>query len=211
VRKVMAAVAVLVLVGCGSSSAAALGPADVVVTSSDVPKGLVRCDGSGSIDTFLNAIKTSDPTTYKSTKGEWDDAKSKGAIAAQFVFYADSKDHCATIQNSKSNDLAGATYAVVINIVIQFKDEKSAQQGYTNESIFGFSESTLSTAAGAAVVKGTATGLTANSVALTVAIGTQSVYVAVWQNKAFMSILAVLNVDLAQSKKVATTVNGRIH
>lgn len=63
----------------------------------------------------------------------------------------------------------------------------------------------------AGVVKGTDTGLSKNSVALTLAIGNQSFYVAVWQNKAFMVILAVINVDTAQSKKIATNVNGRIH
>lgn len=45
---------------------------------------------------------------------------------------------------------------------------------------------------------------------LSAAIAGQSYYIAVWQNKAFMVILAVLNVDSATSKKVATAENGRI-
>jgi hypothetical protein len=210
VRALLAAVAVLALVACGSSQAAT-GPADVVVQSKDVSSKLTRCDGSGDINTFLNAIKDRDPSTYDQTKTEWDDAKSHGATGAQVVFYADSKDHCANIQNSKNNDLGSASYPVVINFVIQFKDESTAKDGYTNQSIFGFSESTLSSGAGAGVVKGKDTGLTDNSIALTVAIGNQSFYVAVWQNKAFMVILGALNIGLDDSKKLATTVNGRIN
>ena len=209
-RRWLALLTILMVAACGSSSSTGVGPADVAVQSVDLPKGLVRCDGSGDIDSFLNAAKTKDPTTYQSTKAEWDAAKSHGATKAQVTFYADSKEHCAAIQNAGNSDLASANYPVVINFVIQFKDETTAAKGYTTESIFGFSESTISAGNPAGVTKGTNTGLTKNSIALTVALGNQSFYVAVWQNKAYMIILGVLNVDLAQSKKIATNENSRI-
>jgi len=210
VRHVLAFAAIAALAACNAPSAAAFGPSDVAVQSSDVPKGVQKCDGSGSIDTFLTAIKTKDPKNYQSTNDEWTKAKSDGATGAAVVFYTDSKAHCDAITNSQNSNLASAAYPVVLNFVIQFKDEKSAEQGYTTESIFGFSESSLTSSGVAGVVKGTETGLSKNSVALTLAIGNQSFYVAVWQNKAFMVILAVINVDIAQSKKIATNTNGRI-
>jgi hypothetical protein len=206
----VAVLAILIVAACGSSGSSGVGPADVAVQSADLPKGLQRCDGSGDIDSFLNTAKTKDPATYKSTKAEWDSAKTHGATKAQVTFYTDSKDHCAAIQNAGNTDLAQATYPVVINFVIQFKDEGTAAKGYTTESIFGFSESTISAGNPAGVTKGTNTGLTKNSIALTVALGNQSFYVAVWQNRAYMIILGVLNVDLAQSKKIATNENSRI-
>ena len=210
-RHFLALAAIAVLAACNAPGAVApLGPSDVAVQSSDVPKGVIKCDGSGSIDTFLNTIKTKDPSSYKSTSDEWDKAKADGATAAAVVFYADSKTHCADITNSQNNNLSSAAYPVILNFVIQFKDDKSAVQGYTSESIFGFSESSLTTSGVTGVVKGTKTGLTENSAALTLAIGNQSFYVAVWQNKAFMVILAVINVDTTQSKKIATNENGRI-
>ena len=207
-RRFAAVLAVVVLTACGASTST--GPADVAVQTKDVPNTLTRCPGSGDIDGFLSSIKTSDPTTYDQTNTEWNDAKSHGATSAQVVFYADSKDHCANIQNSGNNDLGSATYPVVINFVIKFKDEATAKDGYTNQSIFGFSESSLSSGGGAGVVKGKDTGLTDNSVALTVAIGSQSFYVAVWQNKSYMVILGVLNIGLDSSKKLASTLNVRI-
>ena len=208
-RTWIAIASLLLVAACSSPNAAGVGPADVAVQSSDLPKSMVKCDASGDIDSFLNAVKAKDPTTYQSTKSEWDAAKTHGATSAVVVFYSDKTADCASIQDAGNSNLGSATYPLVINFVIQFKDEASAAKGYTTESIFGFSESSIA-AGGAGVIKGTDTGLTANSIALTIAIGTQSFYVAVWQNKSFMVILGVLNIDLAASKKIATNENSRI-
>jgi hypothetical protein len=54
------------------------------------------------------------------------------------------------------------------------------------------------------------TGLTDNSIVLSTSVQNQSFYIAVWQNKAFMVFLAILNMDPAASKKVATSENSRI-
>jgi len=167
-----------------------------------------KCDLTGDIDSFLNKSKTKDPNTYASTKSEWDAAQKAGATAAYAAFYTDSAPHCVTV-GSNTADISTATYKLVVNFVIQFKDEASASKGYTTESIFGFSAAQLKTG-GAPVVEGTNTGLTPNSIVLSISISTQSFYVAVWQNKAFMVILAVLNIDSAASKKVALAENGRI-
>jgi len=182
----------------------------VAVQSGDLPKGVQKCSASGDIDSFLNAVKSKDPSTYTSTKSEWDKAKSHGATAAEVVFYTDSKAHCDSITNSQNSDLAAAAYPIVINFVIKFKDQASAEKGYTTESIFGFSESTITSTAAAGVTKGTATGLGTNSVTLLIAIANQSFFVAVWQNKTFMVILAVINIDTAQAKKIASNENSRI-
>src|SRR5216684_2388535 len=206
-RRWIAIASLLVVVACGGSNVTGVGPADVAVQSSDLPKNMVKCDGSGDIDTFLNSMKTKDPTTYQSTKAEWDAAKTHGATSAVVVFYSDKTADCASIQNAGNSNLASATYPLVINFVIQFKDQASAEKGYTTESIFGFSESTITSTAAAGVTKGTATGLGTNSVTLLIAIANQSFFVAVWQNKTFMVILAVINIDTAQSKKIASNEN----
>ena len=207
----MAAAALLLMAACGSNNASATsGPADVAVKPTDLPKGMIQCDGSGTIDTFLNAVKTKDPTTYTSTKAEWDSAKTHGATSAYVVFYSDTKAHCATIQSSSNTDLGSANFPLVVNFVIQFKDEAAAATGYTTESIFGFSQATITSSA-TGVIKGVDTGLGKNSVVLIIAIASQSFYVADWQNKSYLVILGVINIDTTQSKKVATNVNGRIY
>jgi len=210
-RSIAGLALIVMAVACGGSpSGSASGPtaSSVSVQQGDLPSGMNKCDLSGDIDSFLNKSKTKDPNTYTSTKSEWDAAKQQGATAAYAAFFADSTAHCTSIE-SNSSDISTATYKLVVNFVIQFKDEASASKGYTSESIFGFSASSLKSG-GAPVVEGTATGLTANSIVLSISISNQSFYVAVWQNKAFMVILAVLNIDTATSKKVAVAENSRI-
>jgi hypothetical protein len=211
-QRSIAGLAVMVMVfACGGTPAAtSSGPtaSSVSVQPGDVPTDMHKCDLSGDIDSFLNKSKTKDPNTYTSTKSEWDAAQKQGATAAYAAFYADSTAHCTSIE-SNSSDISAATYKLVVNFVVQFKDEASASKGYTSESIFGFSASSLKSG-GAPVVEGTKTGLTANSIVLSIAVASQSFYVAVWQNKAFMVILAVLNIDTATSKKAALAENSRI-
>ena len=211
-QRSIAGLAVMVMVfACGGSPSATItGPtaASVAVQPGDVPSDMHKCDLSGDIDSFLNKSKTKDPNTYTSTKSEWDAAQKAGATAAYAAFYADSTAHCASIE-SNSSDISTATYKLVVNFVIQFKDEASASKGYTTESIFGFSASQLKTG-GAPVVEGAKTGLTANSIVLSISVSNQSFYVAVWQNKAFMVILAILNIDTVTCKKVAVAENSRI-
>ena len=143
-RSIAGVAATLLLVACGGNPIAASGPtaAAIAVQPADLPSDMHKCDLSGDIDSFLNKSKTKDPNTYTSTKTEWDSAKQKGATAAYTAFYTDSTAHCTTIE-SNSSDISSATYKLVVNFVIQFKDESSASKGYTSESIFGFSASSL--------------------------------------------------------------------
>ena len=120
--------------------------------------------------------------------------------------YSDSQTRCAAIKDP-STDVGTATYKLVVNFVVQFKDEKTAADAYTNKSIFGFSPAQLRSAP---TIEGSKTGLTANSIVLNQSIASQSFYIAEWQNKAFMVILAVLNIDPEASKKVSTAENSRI-
>lgn len=169
---------------------------------------MVRCDVSGDIDSFLNKIKTTSASTYQTTKAEWDAAKKNGAIAAQVTFFTDTPANCKAV-GSNTSGVSSATYKLVVNFVFQFKDAATAAKGYTTQKIFGFSQAQLQ-AAGSAATIGAQTGLGVNSVTLSVSISNQSFYIAVWQKKAFMVVLAILNTDTTISQKVAVAENGRI-
>src|SRR5712692_749076 len=212
-RSSLAAVAVIAAVaGCGPSSLTILGPnpASIAVQPADVPSTLQKCPGSGSMDTFLNAIKAQDQAKYASTKQQWDQAKKDGATSAEVVFYTDSKAHCDSIMKSASPTITPGPYPLVINFVLQFKDEPSATKGYTSDTIFGFDQATLK-GVGTGLSQGKGTGLGPNSTAISAAFGGVSFYIAVWQNKAFMVILAIINLAPATGSKIALKVNGRIH
>jgi len=203
------------VVACALSVVACAGPSNagqgttvsfVAVQPTDLPGGMVRCNLSGNIEDFIKAEQSPDPNTSKSVAGYWQDAQTSGAKAAYTAIYSDSQTRCAAIKDP-STDVGTATYKLVVNFVVQFKDEKTAADAYTNKSIFGFSPAQLRSAP---TIEGSKTGLTANSIVLNQSIASQSFYIAEWQNKAFMVILAVLNIDPEASKKVSTAENSRI-
>src|SRR2546430_3994526 len=145
-------IASLAVSGCGGSSPLAQGPtpSSVAVQQTDLPSGMVKCDLTGDIDSFLNKEKTADPSTYQSTKTEWDDAKSKGASAAYTAFYTDSADHCAAIK-TKGADIGSAPCKLGLHFVVQFKDDTRAAQGYTSGKPFTISPPELGSTRQAAV------------------------------------------------------------
>ena len=208
-RSLTSLLAVLMLAACASQPASSPpSAASVAVQPSDLPNTMHRCSVSGDINSYIDNLKTKDPATYTSTKNEWTDAQSKGATAAQVVFYTDSDANCASVASTVAN-LSGASYPLVVNFSVQFKDEASAASGYTNGQIFGIDRTTLK-ANGAPVVEGTKTGLGPNSIVLSATVLSQAFYIAVWQNKAFMVILGIINLDPASGQKVAAAENKRI-
>lgn len=204
------AVALFAVFACGGTSPLPQGPtvASVSVQPNDLPKGMVKCSLSGDINHFIAAEQTPDPSTSKSMSTYWQDAQKAGATQAYASIYTDSNANCSTLK-SPNADISTAQYKLVVNFTVQYKDTKSAAAAYTNGSIFGFSPSQLKTA-GASVLEGTQTGLSDHSIVLNTSIPPQSFYIAVWQNKAFLVILAVLNVDSTASKNVALAQNSRI-
>lgn len=203
-------IVLITLVACGGSSAPS-GPtaSSVAVQQSDLPGGMTRCDLTGDIDNFIAREQTPDPQAAKTIADDWQQAKKDGATTAYAALYTDSSAHCDAIKGSGA-DLGAATYKLVVNFAVQYKDEKSATDAYKGQSpILGFNPNELRTGGGG-VVEGTKTGLTENSIALTQPAGNQLFYIAMWQNKSFLVILAVLNVDANAAKGVAVKENSRI-
>ena len=208
-RRLMLLLLIGVVAACGGSSSGPSGPtaASVAAQSGDVPNGMVKCSLSGDIQTFIHNEQSPDPSTSKTAANQWTDLQKSGATSAYVAIYTDSKSHCGDFASART-DPAAATYKLVVNFVVQFKDEKSAASAYANGSVFGVSAPSLH--ASAQAIEGTKTGLSANSVVVSQAIANQSFYIALWQNKSFAVFLAVVNLDPTASKKVATSENGRI-
>ena len=195
---------------CGSSSAPA-GPSagTIAVQPSDLPKGMTKCDLTGDIERFIAGEQAPDPQAAKTISDDWRQAKKDGATAAYAALYTDSAAHCDAIKASGA-DLGAATYKLVTNFVVQYNDEKTAANVYKGQQpILGFNPNELRTG-GSGVVEGTKSGLSENSIALTQPVGNQLFYIAMWQNKQFVVILAILNVDANAAKNAAVRENGRI-
>ena len=201
--------AVLVLAACGGSTTAQ-GPttASVAVQSGDLPKGMTRCDLTGDIGSFISREATPDPGTSKSASASWQDAQKNGATSAYTAVYADNTNHCAAIKSS-STDISATSYPLIINFVVKYKDDTSAAKAYSGETVFDFSSAKLRTG-GQPVIEGTKTGLTQNSIVLNTSVLGQTFYIAFWQDRSFLVILYVINMDATSGKKIAAGVNGRI-
>lgn len=212
-KSIAVLLALIGITACGGSAApqTPTGPttASVAAQPADLPSGMVRCDLSGDVNKYISAEEGTDPKTARATRAEWEDAQKAGASAAYATFFSDSAAQCAALR-SPSTDISATTHPLVLNFVIQFKDEKSAEQGYkSDKKIFGFSTAQLRNSP-QPVLEGSKTGLTSNSIVLTTRLSDQTFYIAMWQNKTFMVFLAIVNMDQAASSKVAASENSRI-
>lgn len=209
-RPVLAIAVLIAIVACGGSSPAPQGPtvASVSVQQTDLSKGMVKCSLTGDIQHYISALQTPSPSTSKSMSSYWQDAQRAGATHAFTAIYTNSDANCSALK-SPDTDISTAQYPLVVNFTVQYKDAKSAANAYTNGNVFGFSPAQLKTG-GASVLEGTSTGLTQNSIVLNTTIPPQSFYIAEWQNKTFVVILAILNLDAGTSKNVAVAQNSRI-
>jgi hypothetical protein len=129
-RRWIVLAALVAVSACNQSSAAVTGVADVAVQSGDLPKGVQRCSASGDIDSFLNAVKSKDPSTYSSTKSEWD--KANGRPSAEVVFTPQQGPLRLDTNSERRPGVCGVSHR---HQLASFKDQASAEQGYTTESI----------------------------------------------------------------------------
>lgn len=193
------------IAACGGStqSQQAAAVANAAMKAGDLPAGMVRCDLTGDMGSFLDKEKSADPATYATVKADWSAAQKDGATAAYAAFFTDTGSHCTGFNP------AVATYPAAVNFVLQFKDEATAADGYANGSFFHYSVADLKSG-GLPVIEGPATGLTANSIVRVAYLTTQTWYIAIWQSKSFLVILAILNVDSTAAQKAAASENSRI-
>jgi hypothetical protein len=167
----------------------------------------VRCGLSGDIQSFIQKEQSTNPTNARNVSDQWAQLEQAGAAQAYVAVYAHDADQCAAFETAAGNP-STATTSVVLNFVVQFKDEKKAADAFTGASVFTVSASELRSSHLA--VEGARTGLTASSIVISQAIANQTLYIAFWQNRAFVMDLVVENVDPATSQKIAVATNRRI-
>ncbi|HSS61584.1 MAG TPA: hypothetical protein VLK30_09035 [Candidatus Limnocylindrales bacterium] len=214
-RWLVAGACAIAVMACGSSgpSTAASTPKpqpaqSIAQNSADFPD-LLKCAESGSYDSYLLAEQSKSPDQYKTDKKTWDDLKAAGANDSFIAAYADSNTDC---NQFASSNLSGKVSYV---FAIRFKDKTSAAASYTTQQAqFHLTDSDVANlkALGGKVVQGSDTGLGANSttVSFSVAGAGVSLYIALWQTKAFEVAVLVYNLSPASGSAAATKINGRV-
>jgi hypothetical protein len=203
--------AMLTAAGCQPSNLAQIKPVtaeSVALQPTDV-SGMLRCDGSGDVNAVIQQEKTSNPYAYDENAPEWERWQVHGATQAYFVFYGKTRRDCATLSGSST----GAPGALMVGLVVKFKDEPSAVRIYgDNSTFFGFGPKDLTfiKLAGGRVTTGSVTGLGQESAVGRVSVVGATYYMAFWQRKRFDSFLIAYDVMSLDAERAVMNVNGRI-
>lgn len=212
-NRVTAVAFALLLAACGGSSGGGGGgtPAQTSAESvasnpSDFP-GMTKCPESGSWDNYLKAEQSADPTQYASDKTDWDNLKAAGANDSYIAVYADNSSSCGHFGTDTPSGKMVDLYAV------RFKDSPSASDNFkTSSKQFHLSDTDLQTiqSAGGKVGQGSATGLGANSIAVSLSVAGLSFYIAFWQKNKFEVAMIAYNIPTTDGEAAAKKVNDRI-
>jgi hypothetical protein len=207
------AVALLLLTACGGSGTGTGGgqqetSAKTVADNSGDFAGMQKCPESGTWDQYLEAQKQSDPSSYDTSKKQWDDLKKAGAVEGYVVSYAEKPSDCGSLAGSTPT-----TGKAVYVFAVRFKDEASAAASFKDSaSTFHLSDAEVANikSVGGTVAQGSSTGLGDNSTVVSASVTGFSVYVALWQKKKFLAAVIGLNLPAADGKAAAQRVDGRI-
>jgi hypothetical protein len=194
----------LALAGCSSGvggiTIGAPSPQSVALQAADLPSGLKACPGSGSIDSYLQAIRTKDPDSYSQVKDAWDEFQRAGADAAAITAYTEQPSACSGVLGAGQGRSAAS-------FVIRYQDSSAAVDAY-RKGILGFpNPATAQQTPGLTV--GDATGFGANSWVFNQTLQGRAAYIAFWQEKQFDILVFAADLDPADAEHAARSVDSR--
>ena len=204
-RRALSGLAVVLVVAClaaceVSSPVGPPNPDQVALKASDLPSGLKTCPGSGSIDSYLKAVRTSDPDSYASLSDAWAQFQKSGADSAAITAYADNLNNCSGLLGAGRGKSASS-------FVIRYKDEGSAVTAY-KRGILQFPTPNAEQQTPGLTV-GDATGLGTNSWVYDQSIGRVAAYIAFWQRGRFDLMVLCADLDPETAKRAVTAVDSR--
>ncbi|HEX6548577.1 MAG TPA: hypothetical protein VF134_07545 [Candidatus Dormibacteraeota bacterium] len=180
-----------------------IGPPDpqtVALQASDLPSGLHACPGSGSIDSYLQQIRSKDPDSYSSVKDAWDEFQRSGADAAAITAYTEQSSACGGVLGAGQGKSAAS-------FVIRYKDQSSAVAAY-RKGILGF-PNPASAQQTPGLTVGEATGFGPNSWVYNQTIQGRAAYIAFWEEKQFDILVFAADLDPGDATRAARAVDSR--
>lgn len=203
-RSLRALLAALLLLGLGACDVASPvgppGPDQVALKSSDLPSGLRTCPGSGSIDSYLKAVRTSDPDSYATLSDAWAQFQKAGADSAAITAYADDVANCSGLLGAGRGKSASS-------FVIRYRDEGSAATAYKRGILQFPTPNSEQQTPGLTI--GEATGLGANSWVFDQSIRGVAAYIAFWQRGRFDVMVLCADLDPETAKRAVAAVDSR--
>ncbi len=210
-RNVLGLLVVLTLVGCTtaahtnrvSAQSIALQPGDV--------SGLVKCAGSGDIQTVIGREKSNDQVAASQYAAEWEQWKTQGATEAYFAAYGQTSTDCDALSKIGTGAPTGG---LIAGLVVTFKDQAIAARTYRADSTllgFGPKDITFIQLVGGSVMTGTGTGLGPESVVGSGYVSGATYYFAFWQKKVADSFFIAYDMPSAVAEGATRRVNQRMN
>ena len=208
-RIVLGLLVVLTLAGCTtathtnsvSAQSIALQPGDV--------SGLVKCAGSGDIQTVIRREKSNDAASQYAA--EWEQWKTQGATEAYFAAYGQTSTDCDALSTIGTGAPTGG---LIAGLVVTFKDQAIAARTYRADSTllgFGPKDITFIQLVGGSVMTGTGTGLGPESVVGSGYVSGATYYFAFWQKKVVDSFFIAYDMPSAVAEGATRRVNQRMN
>jgi hypothetical protein len=157
----------------------------------------------------LSHEQSTDANAYRGASDSWNKLKAAGATEGYIAIWADKAAECDAINHESQT-----TGRVVDIAAIHFKDESTAVAAYKGKDAgLGIDVSALAKfqGMGGTAVQGQATGLGDNSIEAGILLSGQPLYAAYWQHSAFVIIVYGFDLPMTDGRKIAKTVNGRVH
>jgi hypothetical protein len=204
---------VVIACACGGASGPGPGPGPdtartIAFQQGDV-SGAQSCPGTGTWDQFLAHEQSTDASAYKGASDSWTKLKAAGATDGYIAIWADKPAECDAINHESLT-----TGRVVDIAAIHFKDESTAAAAYKGkDAALGIDVSALAKfqGMGGTAVQGQATGLGDNSIEAGILIGGQPLYAAYWEHGDFVIVVYGFSLPMTDGRKIASTVNTRVH
>jgi hypothetical protein len=203
----------IVLAGCSRGAGA---PKDKLVgapataqyaaaQSSDLPKGMSRCEYSAPIDDYIaNIVKMgakSDAVT-----GTWKQLQDAGAVEGYVAVYAEAPDACRSWVVNNAPDSRPTASRIVSTFVVRFRDAPAAEAAFRADI---FKQSQLKNAQGLRVLIGQATGLGPYAAVGADESSVPTAHQAVWQKVSFIVLFNGRNLTRAEFEAATSAENRR--
>jgi hypothetical protein len=198
----------LLLAACQSSTAAPTptptsalhnSAATAVIQQNEVPGGLTKCPGSGTIGGYLTAMQTVDATLATRLTDQWHELQAKGATSAAITLYSYDPTAC------NAELAASSTTKSLSSFVAQFADEGQAERAW-GAGVLGFATPAPDQVA-PGILRGSGTGLGESSWTYT----STQVRLACWRRSVFVSLVILSNLDDGAYKAVTAAIDARLN
>ena len=173
--------------------------ASTLLDSADLPAPLARCQGSGPLAGYIDALKSSNAALAQRLAAQWGQLQKAGATEAAIAVFAADPSAC-TAELGASGTVQSAA-----SLVVAFADEGEADRAW-EAGILGFTPPVPGEIP-PGVSRGETTGLGASSWTY----DRTPVRLACWRKKVFVAVVVFTNLGATAFKAATAAVDARLN